>query len=162
MSSSKPGTQKTSAPLNLERIVVAFDGSEYARKAFRAAMEIAKNARGKLMVVEVIGIPVYFMQGGPGLPPMDVSGYLESARKAAEAQLAQLVLEAKAGGVAASCDVLQIGDNTAQVIIDYAIGQRAGLIVIGSRGLGGFKKLLLGSVSSAVVSHAQCPVLVVR
>ena len=49
-----------------------------------------------------------------------------------------------------------------QAITEYAAGEKIDLIVIGTRGLGGFKKMLLGSVSSGVVEHAHCPVFVVR
>ncbi len=164
LSSSKRDTEKPaqSVPLNLNKILVGFDGSEYARKAFKAALEIAKNSGSSLTILQVVGIPIYFMQGEPGLPPMDLTEYLQSARVAAEAQLSELVKEAKAAGIAAKSEVVEIRDSAARAIIDYASGEGVGLIVVGSRGLGGFRKLLLGSVSSALVSHAHCPVLVVR
>jgi nucleotide-binding universal stress UspA family protein len=47
-------------------------------------------------------------------------------------------------------------------IIEYAAKQRTDLIIMGTRGRTGAKKLLLGSVASAVVAHAKCPVLLVR
>ncbi|HKM76807.1 MAG TPA: universal stress protein [Candidatus Bathyarchaeia archaeon] len=46
--------------------------------------------------------------------------------------------------------------------MDYAAGAGVDLIVVGTRGLGGFKKLVMGSVSTAIVNHASCSVLVVR
>jgi nucleotide-binding universal stress UspA family protein len=162
LSSGKPGAQKAFASANPERILVAFDGSESARKAFDAALQIAKNGGSKLMVIAVVGMPVYFMQGETGLPPVDYSQYLESAKKAAESQIAGLLAEAKSNGATATGEVVMSVDSTAQAIIDYASNHNADLIVVGSRGLGGLKKMLLGSVSSAVVSHAPCQVLVVR
>ena len=52
--------------------------------------------------------------------------------------------------------------NTAEGIVDYAQEKNLELIVIGTRGRSGFKKMLLGSVASKVVTYAHCPVLVVK
>ena len=52
--------------------------------------------------------------------------------------------------------------NIAEAIVDYAEEKNFRLIVIGTRGKSGFKKLLLGSVASSVVTYAHCPVLVVK
>jgi len=52
--------------------------------------------------------------------------------------------------------------STVQGIVEFASNEKVDLIVIGTRGLSGFKRLLIGSVSSGVVAHAHCPVLVVR
>jgi len=49
-----------------------------------------------------------------------------------------------------------------ETIINHAAKEDVDLIIVGTRGLGGFKKMLIGSVSSGVISHANCPVLVVR
>jgi len=49
-----------------------------------------------------------------------------------------------------------------ETIISHAAKEDVDLIVVGTRGLGGFKKMLMGSVSSGIISHADCPVLVVR
>jgi len=49
-----------------------------------------------------------------------------------------------------------------ETIINHAAKEHVDLIIVGTRGLGGFKKMLIGSVSSGVISHANCPVLVVR
>ena len=65
-----------------------------------------------------------------------------------------------AGGTAAQAH-LRIG-NAAMEIVDLAEKLSAGLIVVGSRGLSGIRRALIGSVSDSVVRHAHCPVLVVR
>jgi len=52
--------------------------------------------------------------------------------------------------------------SVVQTITDYAVVEKIDLIIMGTRGMGGFKKMLLGSVSNGVVTHAHCPVLVVR
>ena len=65
-------------------------------------------------------------------------------------------------GVKASGHILSRQASVIQAIVVDAADLKVDLIVIGSRGLGGFKRVLLGSVSIGVVTHAHCPVLVVR
>lgn len=64
--------------------------------------------------------------------------------------------------IQAKGEILPPAESIVGQIINYANRQNANLIVMGSRGLGGFRKMVIGSVSSGVVTHAQCPVLVVR
>ncbi len=52
--------------------------------------------------------------------------------------------------------------SVVETIVNQAVKENADLIIVGTRGLGGFKKLILGSVSNGVVSHVHCPVLVIR
>ncbi len=59
-------------------------------------------------------------------------------------------------------EVLESRDSVVQSLSEYAANEKADLLVIGTRGLGGFKKMLLGSVSSGVVQRVPCSVLVVR
>ncbi len=65
-------------------------------------------------------------------------------------------------GVKARWEVLPSAESIVGQIVDYADREKADLIAMGSRGLGGFKRMVIGSVSSGVVTHAKCPVLVVR
>ena len=68
----------------------------------------------------------------------------------------------KIHGVKATGQVIRHVPSVVEAITDFAVKKRVDLIVIGTRGLTGFKKLLLGSVTSGIVSHAHCEVLVVR
>ncbi len=81
---------------------------------------------------------------------------LAKARAAAQTALDELATESP-GPV--SCEVVALGGQPAAVLLEQAAG--ADQLVVGSRGQGGFARLLLGSVSSQVVHHAQCPVTVV-
>ena len=69
---------------------------------------------------------------------------------------------ARKEGVKTTTAVLDNVTSTVYAITNYAEQRRIDLIVVGSRGLGGFKRMLLGSVSSGVLNHASCSVLVVR
>jgi nucleotide-binding universal stress UspA family protein len=67
----------------------------------------------------------------------------------------------EAGGTVAQAH-LRMGERRDRAIVNLADEIGAGLIVMGSRGLGGIRRALMGSVSDSVVRHAHCPVLVVR
>jgi len=73
---------------------------------------------------------------------------------------AMAVFEKK--GVEAKCETVRAQWSIVETIVNYAYDKRSDIILMGARGLGGFKKMLMGSVSSGVVEHAHCPVLIIR
>jgi nucleotide-binding universal stress UspA family protein len=100
--------------------------------------------------------------GGPAVPPTGYGPTYDEIRKEAGKYVGDIVSEAQAKGILAKSDVLQDRPSIVEAILDYSKSEGADLIVTGTRGRGGFKKLLMGSVSSGIVSHAECPVLTVR
>lgn len=154
---------KGGAGLALKRILVAVDGSQNAQRALEVAVEIAKRMNAELRVAHVVYIPTLFWSMGvPGseVPSQQIE---EDAEEAGRKLLAKAVKFAKDGGVASPKDEL-LTDlvSPAQGIVQ--LGERDGvdLIVVGTRGNGGFKKLLLGSVANSVLHYADCSVLVTR
>ncbi|MFB6490151.1 MAG: universal stress protein [Thermoproteus sp. AZ2] len=138
------------------RILVAYDGSQHAKRALDVAIDLAKKYGAELHVVEVVDTATLLgLSMGP-VPP-DV---VDSIREKAKADLADAKSRAEAQGVRAETAMLE-GDP-AGTIIDYAERIGADLIVTGSRGLSTVKRLFLGSVSTGVVTHAKKPVLVVK
>jgi nucleotide-binding universal stress UspA family protein len=75
--------------------------------------------------------------------------------------LEEVVAMCKSRGLKVSSTLLE-NRSAVEAIVNYAAAQKIDLVVIGTRGLSGFKKLLLGNVSAGVVNHAHCQVLVVR
>jgi nucleotide-binding universal stress UspA family protein len=146
------------------KILVAVDGSENATRAAKLALKLGRNNGAKILVVSVLPKPRDLYSSAPevGRPPL---GYIHTAYyyplKDAEEWIDQVVSLAKGQGVEARGRVLK-APSVVQSITDYAKTQAVDLIVLGTRGSGGFKRLLLGSVSNGVVSHARCPVMVVR
>jgi len=140
------------------RILVGADGSKNSKKAVGIAVSLAKRCDAKLTVVHVITRPTYPIAGNEGI---DASDYFAAARKESKEWMDGAVRLAESNGVKASGQVLE-SDSILKAILDYAAKNRVDLIVLGTRGLSNFKRLLIGSVSSGVVNHAECSVLVVR
>jgi nucleotide-binding universal stress UspA family protein len=135
------------------KILLATDGSREADLATTTAADLAENQNSELHVVYV----------EPTLPM--IGQFADPGPERAEPESRQLLEERverirSAGGTVAEAH-LRLGRPDDQIVwVAEEIG--AGLIVIGSRGHGGVRRALMGSVSDSVVRHAHCPVLVVR
>ena len=142
------------------RILLATDGSEEATLAARTAIDIADKTGSELHII-LVGLSVSYVGMGP-LEIADIPGPAQEELN----QEGQRLLNAQArwveanGGTVAEAH-LRIGKPDEE-IVSQAEELGAGLIVIGSRGVGGIRRALMGSVSDSVVRHAHCPVLVVR
>ena len=95
-------------------------------------------------------------------PVLDYSAYYEAVERDTKKIVEDGVQKAKQQSVKVRGEALKTVSSVAEAIITEAEKENEDLIVVGTRGLGGFKKLVLGSVSSAVVAHATCSVMVVR
>lgn len=143
-----------------ETILVAVDGFEESREAADRAMDIASAVDAGLHLVYVTPtIPSSVYPGSVIVEGTETVS--EHLREQAQAVLAREEerLGSQGGSVA---DVHLVMGKPDEKIIGTAEDLDAGLLVIGSRGLGGVRRALLGSVSASVVRHAHCPVLVSR
>jgi nucleotide-binding universal stress UspA family protein len=136
-------------------IVVGVDGSDGAQEALRDAIQEARLRGAGLRVVTAWHVSTMAYGGGLA-PDVDPSMFEKSARAALDAALA--ALGEQADGVVIERAV-RMG-QPAQVLVEEARG--ADLLVVGSRGHGGFVGLLLGSVSHQCALHASCPVVIVH
>lgn len=137
------------------RILVGVDGSDYARRAFDAAVTMTKASNGSLVVLCVVQPPMVI-----GQRKETAARFVRILEREARMILADYVQEADKKGVKAETRLTK--GHPAAVILEAARSEHADLIVIGSRGLGGVKGMLLGSVSSAVVQNSKVPVLVAK
>jgi nucleotide-binding universal stress UspA family protein len=140
------------------RITVAIDGSPNATVALDCAIDLAHRYGSDLAVLAVAPIvPVYISSAEPfvpaGVPPSEIDRYREIVEAA--------VKTAESNGVSSVTGIAYEG-VVVDEILTHLEQHPTELLVIGSRGLSTAKRLLLGSVSTAVVNHAPCPVLVVR
>lgn len=142
----------------MARIIVGIDGSEESREALRFAVELAACRHGEVMAVHaypplVVTHP-YAYWGEAYLPAPDHDVIQERAETTLRDTVAEVV------GPDPQVKVLQeaVPGLAAQVLVDH--GRGADMIVVGSRGLGSFRGMILGSVSHKVATHATCPVVV--
>jgi nucleotide-binding universal stress UspA family protein len=141
------------------RILLATDGSEAAELAALRAVDLADATDSELHVVHVGVVPI-FLKSYPGTLGYDRKLYEQIEEVSRELLRKQSWRVKAAGGTVAGAH-LRMGE-VAMEIVALAEALHAGLIVMGSRGLGGVRRALMGSVSDSVVRHAHCPVLVVR
>jgi nucleotide-binding universal stress UspA family protein len=142
-----------------KRIVVPLDGSDSSFQAARYAVDIAKMAKAELIFMHAVVNPPYMEYKAGGLV---IIQYIEGAKRQAEKWYATLEQLAAKEGVQFSSETILDVASAADSIISYTQNKKADLIVIGTRGLTGIKRFMLGSVASGVVAHAKCSVLVVR
>jgi hypothetical protein len=133
-------------------IILAYDGSKFSNKALQEAISLAKSSGGSLLILSVVDITDEFESEAPGLTDKMTEKLLKSAQKA----MAKTV----AAKVKARVEV-HVGDAY-EMIVDIAKKKKADVIVMGSHGRTGLTRLLMGSVTSRVIGHAPCSVLVVR
>jgi nucleotide-binding universal stress UspA family protein len=148
------------------RILLATDGSEDAAFAARTAVNLANKTGSELHVVYVEEVPRRLSTSeSTSLEGMIDPEFEEKMRQHAQAAASQLLEEQvekikKAGGEIAQAHP-RFGRPHADIVL-LAEELDVGIVVVGSKGEGGVRRALLGSVSDSVVRHAHCPVMVVR
>jgi nucleotide-binding universal stress UspA family protein len=144
-------------------ILLATDGSREAKLAFASAAELSEKTGSELHVVYVGHMPlVSFESPGPTTLDPDLWRRMqEGAEQEARTKLDEQVQRVRETGGEIAEVHARVGRPDAE-IVGLADELGAGLIVLGSRGLGPLRRALMGSVSDSVVRHAHCPVLVVR
>ena len=139
----------------MRKILVPVDGSENSRRALEYATSMAV-AGDTLSLVHVIDIPPTVYVESQKLLHEIMSKFKEESARI----LDQCRALAQKGGVA--IDAVTLEGDTAQGIVNYAQKGDFDMIVMGSRGLGKLKEIVLGGVSSKVLQRAKCPVLIVK
>jgi len=137
----------------ISRILVAYDGSDPARKAYDFALDLAEKYQAEVWVVTVSRPPDF-------AEDVETEAILEGSRKYHHRMLAQLKQQS-AGTKLHIHFELAVG-HPAEQIIRHAEQHRVDLIVTGHRGKSFFERLRLGSVSKQVIHYANCAVTVVR
>ena len=138
-------------------ITVGIDGSAHSTYALEWAIKEAAVRHTPVTVLTVHLVPASGWTGNPITLPGDATD-VEKARQAAE-EMVLKVISQLGDAQPPSVTVRAISGFPAQELIEQS--RTADLVVVGSRGAGGFARLMIGSVSSQVVHHAHCPVVVV-
>jgi nucleotide-binding universal stress UspA family protein len=136
------------------KVVVGVDGSENAKQALQWAVDEAARRKAPLEVVHAWRIPYVGGMYGP-----TIVGDPDTFQKVAAEEVERVVASVDTSALAAPPTTTTVNGGPAEALLNAS--REAGLAVVGSRGLGGFSGLLLGSTSSQVIHHATCPVVMV-
>jgi nucleotide-binding universal stress UspA family protein len=140
-------------------IVVGVDGSTGAQAALEWAAAEARLRGASLRIVHAWHLPAATYGSGGFVPPVGMS-WEDDLETAAREGLDRVV--DGAAELLAGIEVeRRLGEGPAATVLSHA-AEGADMLVLGSRGLGGFKELLLGSVGHQCAQHARCPVVIVR
>ena len=150
------------------KILIPVDGSEESMNAADYAIAMAKKADNDS---QLIALHVLFSQTGYAystnmfglVTPSSINELLQDAKHEAQQWFDKIKEKMyENGDVQLKTEVVVSPTSVVGAIVDYAERENVDLIVIGSRGRTGFKKLLLGSTASGVITYGTCPVLVVK
>ena len=147
----------------IKKILLAIDKSGYKDKATAYAIALARSLDAELTVIHVIGKSslgatadvLGYYRGGK------LRAFQEALKKDAEKLLDRVVRAGENEGVVVHQQAL-IGSPIKKIILDYAKNHKMDLIVIGTKGMTGIERFLMGSVANDVISYAHCPVLAIR
>jgi len=141
-------------------IVVGTDGSDTARKAVAAAVDLAKQIGASLDIVSAYEpVPQSRLRQEARQAPEDMQ-WMINPREDVEATLRDAAEELEEAGI--EVETFAREGDPADAILDVAEERGADLIVVGNKGMTGAKRFLLGSVPNKVSHHAPCSVLIVR
>lgn len=139
------------------KILVAIDGSKMSDKVLKVAIQFAKEQGAELTLIHVakdLVIP-------PTMVVTDYEKILAEMRNAGMALLGEAQHKLELEGVKAGV-LFKQGSSISRLIVQVAQEQQVNLIIIGSRGLGNIKGIMLGGVSQKVAQLSECPVLLVK
>ena len=142
------------------KILVAVDGSEQSMHAADYGIELAKKYNAQLIALTVSHIPL--SSYGFGSRPDTIKHDKEKDMLESKQWFRNIEEAATRHNISIKTDLIDSQMSVEGTIVEYAESHGANLIVIGTTGRSGFKKLLLGSVASGVVNYATCPVMVIK
>lgn len=138
--------------IGFKKVLIATDGSKFSSAAEKKAIDFARSYGGELHVISVVDVPAELYAESPKTVDELISkakGYVDSVKK-----------DAESSGV--KTQVIVREGETYRIIADTASELGADIIIMGSHGRTGLKRLLMGSVTAKVIGHTPCPVLVVK
>jgi len=138
--------------VGFQRVLVATDGSKQCRPAVEKAIDFSQSYGGEISVVSIVDVPAEFYAEAPQV--------VEDMIHKAKIYVEEVKKKAEASGVKAEAFVKE--GEAYQAIVDLAKERDVNIIVMGSHGRTGLKRLLMGSVAEKVIGYAPCPVLVTR
>lgn len=149
--------------LKISKILVAMDGSETSVLAANYAMSLAEKHKAELIILNVLRLRTLRQMSSSFITAPTFG--LEEAKKLKEETkkwIGEIRKKAEQKGLVSKTKIIEENTSIVGTIVEFAENEMVDLIVVGTRGTTGFRRMLLGSVAKGVVAYAHCPVLVVR
>ena len=134
----------------IRKILVAVDGSETSSRVAENASELAEKYGADLIALYIVP------------PNIKSSEIFDLAKQYGQKIVDEVKHEASAKKLNVQTEVLWDVGSVTKAIVEYAENNNVNLIVLGTRGISGIKRMLLGSTASGVVTYSHCPVMVVK
>ena len=144
--------------MEFRNILVAFDSSSFASRAFKNALEIADPNKSKITIATVV-TGIY--QPSIGFSMKYRKELLEKHSKVLKKIFSGLQAQAQKKGLSLTLKILY-DPSVSKAILNYVNSRKFDLVVIGSHGRTGINKVILGSVANEVTQKAKCPIMVVK
>lgn len=160
--------QNRNRDILVRRIVVSVDRSPGSEKALDYAIRLAKAYGAEMQIIHAIRhielTKTIMSRSYSSKASFSTDELYEDLKREASRWIVEYERKPKSGGVASVTTkiLVQVGKSEVQMITEHAEEVKEDMIVMGSRGFGAFKRLVLGSIANGVVMHALCPMLVVR
>jgi nucleotide-binding universal stress UspA family protein len=150
--------------MGFSKIMVGIDGSKESVKAADYAIAIAKRHNAELIAINVLTSDIGYAYSSPGVesPSLTIREIILLAQDEVKKWFDDIKEKANKNDIQFRSEIIMAKKSTVSSMLDYAEEQNINLIVVGTRGHSGIKKMLLGSVASRLVTYAACPVLVVK
>ncbi len=154
----------------IKSVLVGVDGSEYAESALNAAIDIAKRYSAKLFIVFIYSLPsMPLFTGVPAYPHIITSfpNYYPKITPEVKEKMEPLLEKYKKNAIEqgiknVEAKIVPFWGTVGEGLARFAEENKISMIVVGSRGLTGLRRVLLGSVADYVIRNANCNVIVVR
>ncbi|MEG6584891.1 universal stress protein [Dendrosporobacter sp. 1207_IL3150] len=140
--------------MEIKKMVVAYDGSSESERALNWAIDLAGKIRSDIVVVSVVKPPEF----SPTVS--EIEEFYEDGEKYFRPLLEKVEEKVNFLNISLRTEILR--GHPAESIVRYAYDRRADLVVLGTRGNGGFKSLIIGSVAQKVVTYSKVPVAVIK
>ena len=150
--------------LSIRKILVTIDGSENSKKAADYSISLSKKYNAQLIILYVLYSELGFAYSNllGVTTPKAIEDALETQKKDVQKWFDEIRSKLKNTNISVTDKIIISVSSIVGEIIEFADKKKVDLIILGTRGRTGFKKLLLGSVAEGVVTHSSCPVMVVR
>ncbi len=150
--------------IGISKVMIGIDGSEQSVNAVDYAIAIAKRHNAELIAVNVLTSDIGYAYSSPGVesPPLTIREIILLAEEEVKKWFDDIKEKADKNGVRFRSEIIMAKRSAVSTMLDYVEEQKIDLIVVGTRGRSGIKKMLLGSIASGLVTYAACPVLVVK